>query len=194
MSEQPNAVSTGTLVAVVGASGVGKDTVLSFTRRAVADEPRVHFVRRVITRKADPNSEDHDSLTEAEFAEAQTRGAFAVTWAAHGLRYGIPTTVDGWLRHGDIAVVNGSRAAVSALAGRYGRLIIVEITATPDVLAKRLALRGRESAAEVQARLERRVETRPEGIRNISIDNSGPIEKAGEALVGLLRNLLDETI
>lgn len=183
---------TGRMVAVVGASGVGKDTVLSFARQALSGAPRIHFVRRVITRQADPGSEDHDTLSDAAFRVAEADGRFAATWQAHGLSYGIPAGVDAWLRDGDIAVLNGSRAAIATLAARYAGLVVVEITATPDVLAQRLANRGRESAAEVRARLERRVAPRPEGVRNISIDNSGPIEKAGERLVALLRGLLDE--
>lgn len=182
---------TGRMVAVVGASGVGKDTVLSFARKALSGEPRIHFVRRVITRNADPGSEDHDSLSDAAFQVAEAQGAFAATWQAHGLSYGIPVAVDAWLRDGDIAVLNGSRAAIATLAARYAGLVVVEITATRDVLAQRLAARGRESADEVRARLERRVAPRPDGVRNVGIDNSGPIEKAGEGLVALLRGLLD---
>jgi ribose 1,5-bisphosphokinase len=185
-------IETGAFVAVVGASGAGKDTVLAHVRRALAGEPRIAFARRVVTRTPDPASEDHDGLTEAAFAQAEARGAFAVTWKAHGLSYGVPASVDTLLRSGGVAVVNGSRAAVPALAGRYTRLVVVEITAAPEVLAKRLAARGRESAEQVQARLQRRVDTLPAGIRTICIDNGGPIEQAGEALVALLRALLDE--
>src|SRR5271165_6732831 len=55
------------LVLVVGPSGAGKDSLLNGARAAFAGDARVHFVRRVITRPADPEGEDHEPVTEAEF-------------------------------------------------------------------------------------------------------------------------------
>src|SRR5690606_33244326 len=80
----------GVFVAVVGPSGAGKDTVMGIARRRLADEPRVHFVRRVITRPADTN-EDHEPLTAHEFAIRVAGGAVALHWCAHGLSYGLPS-------------------------------------------------------------------------------------------------------
>ena len=54
------------LVAIVGPSGAGKDTLI---RGALAARPDLHLARRVITRPADTDSEDFDSVTEADFAD-----------------------------------------------------------------------------------------------------------------------------
>ena len=74
------------LVLVVGPSGAGKDSLLNAARAAFADDPRIHFVRRVITRPADPGGEDHEPVNEAGFAAR----SFALSWSAHGLSDGIP--------------------------------------------------------------------------------------------------------
>ena len=60
-------IRNGAFVAVVGPSGAGKDTLIAHARAALADEPQVEFVRRVITRLADGETEDHDTLTDAAF-------------------------------------------------------------------------------------------------------------------------------
>ena len=57
----------GGFVFVVGPSGAGKDSLIAYARGAFADNERVIFPRRVVTR---PSSEfeDHDSLEETAFA------------------------------------------------------------------------------------------------------------------------------
>ena len=124
---------------------------------ALADEPQVEFVRRVITRPCDGETEDHDTLADAEFLEALADGAFALAWEAHGLRYGLPASVDRAIENGHVAVANVSRGALPALRQRYANVAVVEITADPEILAARLAGRGRESRGEVLARLARTV-------------------------------------
>ena len=67
----------GVFVAVVGPSGAGKDTVIAYARDRFADDASVEFVRRVITRPSDAASEDHDTLEDAAFEEAENASAFA---------------------------------------------------------------------------------------------------------------------
>ncbi len=176
----------GTLVAVVGPSGAGKDSVIAYARERLSGEAAVHFVRRVITRPSVPSLEDHDTLSHAAFASAQAAGAFALSWTSHGLSYGIPVATDHEIRSGRVAVANLSRGALAALQGRYANVLVAEITASPEVLGRRLALRGRETAEEVAARLTRTVaENRSAGQRHV-IDNSGALAEAGERFVALV--------
>lgn len=138
------------LVLVVGPSGAGKDTLLNATRRALAGDERFRFVRRVITRQPDPDGEDHEPVTSAQFAAR----VFALRWQAHGLQYGIPADISGDLAAGTVVVANVSRAVIAEASERFP-VRVIEVTAPPDVLAARLAARGRETAADIAARLAR---------------------------------------
>src|ERR1700686_4695699 len=129
------------LVLVVGPSGAGKDALLSGARQAFAGDPRIHFARRVITRPVDAGGEDHEAVTEAEFAARD----FALSWSAHGLRYGIPAE---GVRRTPVVVANVSRGVVDDAAARFP-VRVIEVTAPPDMLASRLAARGRENVADI---------------------------------------------
>lgn len=177
---------TGTFIAVVGPSGVGKDSLLTYARARLGDDLVV--VRRTITRAAKENSEDHDSLTVPDFLDALAAGEFSLHWQAHGLYYGLPKSIEAVLADGRLVVANLSRAVLSMAAERYEKLVVVEITARPDVIARRLKGRGRESASEIRDRLNRSVDRLP--IAAIAIDNSGAIEIGGERFVKLLQGLM----
>jgi ribose 1,5-bisphosphokinase len=176
---------SGTFVAVVGASGVGKDSLIGFARARLEASGRVVFVRRVVTRSADSGSEDHDSMDEAAFAEAEATGQFALSWAAHGLRYGLPITLEAHLEAGRVVVANLSRAVIPNLMGRYPDALVVSVTADRDVIARRLAGRGRETAESIQRRLDRSVGDRLPA-SSVLIDNSGALEVAGLQFTRLL--------
>ncbi len=180
----------GVFVAVVGPSGAGKDSVMAFARDRLAGEARLFWVRRVITRPSDPDAESHDTMDEAEFVQADRRGAFALSWGAHGLRYGIPATVDAEIAGGRVAVANLSRTAIPALRARYCDVVVAEITARPEILADRLSARGRESRGEVLTRLARQAALDKAAPGTVSIDNSGPLVQAGGQFTELLRTAL----
>ncbi len=182
-------VRNGAFVAVVGPSGAGKDTLIAHAREALAGEPQVEFVRRVITRPCDGSTEVHDTLGSAEFVEARARGAFALSWEAHGLHYGLPRSIDRALDNGHVAVANVSRGALPALRMRYANVAVVEVTADPEILASRLAGRGRETREEILARLARTISCDTTG-PSIALDNSGPAEIAGDRLVAIIRKAM----
>jgi ribose 1,5-bisphosphokinase len=183
-------VRNGVFIAVVGPSGAGKDTIMAYAREQFVGEDSVEFVRRVITRPSDGATEDHDTLTEAAFIEAEARGAFALSWEAHGLRYGIPASVDATITEGRVAIANASRGAIPALRARYENVAVVEITARPEILAERLSARGRESREEVLARLARASAVELSGAGVSTIDNSGEKEIAGERFVAIIRKAI----
>jgi ribose 1,5-bisphosphokinase len=180
----------GVFVAVVGPSGAGKDTLIAYARESLAADATIEFVRRVITRPSDAQSEDHDTLADAAFDEAEKAGAFAVSWSAHGLRYGLPASVDEAIAKGHVAVANISRGAIPLVRARYANVIVAEIFAAAEILAERLAMRGRESRGEVLARLARSAELGSVVPGTIRIDNSGAREQAGERFVALLRKAI----
>ena len=61
------------------------------------------------------------------------------------------------------------------------------VVARPEVLAKRLANRGRESAADIARRLERAGFPLPGGLDVCEIDNSGDLDAAMAQLLAALQ-------
>jgi phosphonate metabolism protein PhnN/1,5-bisphosphokinase (PRPP-forming) len=158
------------LVLVVGPSGAGKDTLLDAARGTLAGDPRFRFVRRVITRPAESGGEAHEAVTEAEFAARR----FALAWGAHGLRYGIPADIADDLAAGRVVVANVSRGVIAEAAGRFP-VRVIEVTASPEVLAARLSARGRETGADIAARLARSVAL-PDGVQKVTVLNDSTPE------------------
>ena len=72
----------------------------------------VLFVRRMVTR-ASGEFEEHDTLSEAEFADGVARKEFALAWRAHGHGYAVPLSALAAVRRGAVAVCNLSRGAVA---------------------------------------------------------------------------------
>ena len=117
----------GTLHLVVGPSGVGKDTLIAAARAA---RPDLAFPTRVITRPAGPG-ENHEPVSEAEFARRLALGEFALHWRAHGLAYGIPAAVETALSACRGGVINVSRAAVAEARARFAPVRLLALTAAP---------------------------------------------------------------
>ena len=186
----PFPLRSGCFVAVVGPSGAGKDTLLDHARSALASEQEIHFVRRVVTRAPAPGGEDHATLTETEFAKAEARGGFAVSWQAHGLSYGLPAEIDRHMAAGMAVIANLSRAAIPLIRQRYANVVVVLVTADPEILADRLAGRGRESREDILARLSRLPGEAGRVDGAVEIANNGKPDEAGRQLVGLIRRAL----
>lgn len=177
-------MSNGRLIAIVGPSGVGKDSVMSGIINA---NPTIQLVRRVITRAPDMGGEDYDAVTVEQFAELQGNGAFCVSWQAHGLHYGIPADILSDVRNGATCIANFSRSALPQAAEIFPDLLVLNITASPSVLAKRLADRGRESESDIRRRLEQAAKPLPDDIDITHIHNDGPLDETVRAALAALQ-------
>jgi phosphonate metabolism protein PhnN/1,5-bisphosphokinase (PRPP-forming) len=180
----------GTLVLVVGPSGAGKDTLIGAAKTALAADKRFVFARRVVTRDSIAAIEDHESVSADEFARHAQAGAYALSWMAHGLSYGLPVRLVNDLAAGRVVVANGSRAMIKAAAAKFAGTRVLLIEASPAIRAARLGGRGRESAAEIAERLAREVPDVPAGA--IRIDNSGALEMGTERFIAALRTIADD--
>jgi len=121
---------TGALVAIVGPSGAGKDTLIAHARAALSARAEFHFARRLVTRAANA-FEDHDTIDTAAFDAAAASGAYALSWRAHGLGYALGGDVSDAIRAGRVVICNLSRGALPEARSRFQRMSVVEITAPP---------------------------------------------------------------
>jgi ribose 1,5-bisphosphokinase len=174
------------LVLVVGPSGAGKDTLIAYCRSRLSGDDRIVFPRRTITRPAGDDAEDHDCVSEAEFRRQTADGAFAIQWQAHRLYYGVPASIEAALADGHAVVVNVSRSVVEAARRRYRPMIVVSVAGPREVVAERLLRRGRETREDIEERLARSDSIEVSGPDVVRLDNAGPIEAAGEALLRFL--------
>lgn len=178
---------------VIGASGAGKDSLIRHARQHIGDAPVV-FAHRYITRPADAPGENHIALSEAEFERRLAAGCFAMHWHGNGLRYGIGAEVETWLAQGLSVVVNGSRAYLDTAMQRFPQLRPVLVRVSVERLSERLHARGRETPDEIHARVERAHRLSPLTHADVHvIDNNGPLEQAGNALLSLLTERNDPT-
>lgn len=175
------------LVYVMGPSGAGKDTVLRLARRALVAGEKIAFAHRYITRPADPRHENYIVLSPDEFETRRVGGLLAFDWRVYGFSYGVGIEIDAWRRAGFVVVVSGSREHFRNWRPPAGDVSPVLITVPQDLLAQRLASRGREDAAARAERLWRAGQFTLADPGTIEIDNSGPPERAAAALLDLLR-------
>jgi thymidine phosphorylase len=165
----------GTLFLIVGPSGVGKDSLIDGLRgRLEAD--RFEFARRVITRPADAGGEAHEACSTDQFLSREAAGEFLITWRAHGLAYGLRTSIRDCLDQGRHVIANGSRSTAAELSQRVEDLVVIEITAPPEVLAERLAGRARETPEQIANRLNRTPPPYPPTVRIIRIVNDSRLD------------------
>jgi ribose 1,5-bisphosphokinase len=168
-------MSGGTFIAVVGPSGVGKDSVMNALCVAMPDMVRC---RRVITRAPEAGGEDYEPVDEDAFQLRIQRGDFVLWWQAHELYYGIPQEVRAHLERGSNVIANLSRSKLIEAQGVFPRFRVLSITASPAILEQRLANRGRESAQDREKRLARASLPLPDGLDVTEIDNSGDLDAA----------------
>ena len=180
---------TGTLIFVVGPSGVGKDTLLDGARAWLEGDSRFHFLKRDITRPASAGGEDHNPVSTDLFAEKLKHGEYALHWGAHDLRYGLPHRELAALAQGKSVIANGSRSVLDEARAIFDHVAIISITANEALLRQRLLARGRESAADIEKRIARATAFNVSGEDVHTISNDGSVEEGVAYFVELLAKL-----
>ncbi len=177
----------GRLIYLIGPSGSGKDSLLDAARPRLA-ERACRIARRVITRSAQALGAAEEGVSPQRFAAMEAQGAFALSWQANGLSYGIPRDIDDWLAAGQDVLVNGSRAHLAQARARYPKALVLLLNVDQAVLRQRLLARGREPLADIEERLARNAQFTAELIAGngealFVLDNSGPLEHTVERLL-----------
>ena len=181
----------GRLIYLMGPSGAGKNSLIASAREKLNKNKQLYFLPRYVTRQVSEQASGDDdfSISAAAFAHYKHIGAFALDWEAHGYCYGVSVTLDTLLRAGKCVVVNGSRAYLETARKKYPQMTAVLITVPADVARTRLEMRARENMDAINARVERAPEIAKHGLppaQYITIDNSGPLEHASQALLRVL--------
>jgi ribose 1,5-bisphosphokinase len=178
-------IGPGRLVVVVGPSGAGKDTLIAAARARLAGNAAFVFPLRLVTRTATA-AEDHLTISDGDFARGISRGEFAFWWEAHGLKYALPAALDDDLRAGRTVVCNVSRGIIPRLRLRYRQLSVVLVKAPAEVLAARLAGRGRTSDGNLAQRLGRAAPSEAAFSPDHTIENVGAIAEAAGHLLAVI--------
>ena len=108
---------------------------------------------------------------------------FRSSWRAHGLGYALPEAVGRLAADGHVVVCNVSRRIVAEARAAGPPVSVVEITAPPEILAQRLAARGRPEDGDLAARLAREAPV----AADVRISNTGAPEEGAARLVAHLR-------
>lgn len=173
----------GRLIAVVGASGVGKDSVID---GICAARPDLIRVRRTITRPEEQGGETFEAISPEMFEKSKNEGQFALSWGAHGLFYGIRVERLEPLADGRELIVNLSRGILGPAQQAFPGLRVLHLTARPETLARRLAGRGRETAEEIAGRLAQADRALPAGLSLVTVSNDGPLAETVAAALAAL--------
>jgi ribose 1,5-bisphosphokinase len=186
---EDSAPKAGVLILVAGPSGSGKDTLIAAARHALSETGCFVFPSRFIT-SAVRIGEEHISVSRQDFEQMRREDRFFLDWTAHGLSYGIPASVQEDLEAGRAAVFNISRRMIGAARTKWRHTHVISLVVEPEVLRQRLCARGRESEAEIEARVSRAGdEAYAIGGPVHRLDNSGPLNAALEEFLSLLLGL-----
>lgn len=184
-AERRAGIGPGRLILVVGPSGAGKDTLLGLAKAACADDRDIVFPRRLITRQASA-SEDNDEVSAEAFQRAAAAGDYAMYWEAHGHGYALSRAFNDDIGTGRTVIANVSRTVIAAARRNYANAVVVLVTAPPDVLAARLAMRARSSDGLLEQRLARTVDEST-STPDFTIVNSGTADYHARQLVRIIK-------
>ncbi|HIJ61594.1 MAG TPA: phosphonate metabolism protein/1,5-bisphosphokinase (PRPP-forming) PhnN [Rhodospirillaceae bacterium] len=181
-----NHTAKGRLILVSGPSGAGKDAIIDGARRRLAGDAGMVFPLRTITRPEGFGGEIHVAVTPAQFDRLRRLGAFALCWGARGLNFAIPASIDAELASAATVVVNVSPAVLGEARERYPLASVVWVTASVQTCRRRLLLRGRENADEIERRLADAEEICIEEDVDLLV-NEGSLDEAVGRLLAMLR-------
>ncbi|MHA1793114.1 MAG: hypothetical protein ACTSVI_10755 [Promethearchaeota archaeon] len=177
----------GTLFLLVGNSGSGKDSILSYAvNNWKKNGKKLVIPKRYITRPPSPETEDYFSLSREEFMEMDGKGEFVLKWESYGILYGISKGILDALDDGDLVIANVSRQIIEDTRKTFPNVKVIFIWVPIETIIKRIRERGREKGKELESRVERARQNENLPGADYVIENTGTIEEAGERLISIL--------
>tara|TARA_S200000501_G_C20590117_1_gene641182 strand:+ start:31 stop:579 length:549 start_codon:yes stop_codon:yes gene_type:complete len=173
----------GQLFMVVGPSGVGKDTLID---AALLECSHISRIKRVVTRNLAAGGEDITSVSREQFDKMEARGDFAFSWHSHALSYGIPKEIHIMLEAGQSLIFNGSRSFIDTVTKAVPTVKILSIEADIELLKERLVTRGRETAGDIERRLDRASVGVADGPNVTRILNNASLNQSAKVLIKVL--------
>lgn len=172
------------IILLVGASGVGKDTLLKYSQEVMQNE--INFVKRYITRELDENERNY-YLDKYSFNILQKNDFFICSWSAHENLYGISkrSIKDG------LNLISISRAQIKSFEAVFDEVYTINVTLPKEELKNRLLKRGRENIEQIKKRLERSYE-KLDARNLIEFDNSFEINISKDKFIEQLKYLQDD--
>ena len=177
----------GTLFYIIGASGVGKDSVINELKNKLTYQEGFIFTKRFITRPNSDSAEKHIPISKPDFDYRLSNQLFALHWQANGNAYGIGIEIEYWLSEGLHVIVNGSRAYLDIAKIKYPQLQSILIEVDKSILYNRLIGRNRESKEQIEQRLKRNEQFETLDYDMI-INNESHLEVAVDLLYHFIRS------
>lgn len=180
----------------MGPSGAGKDSLIDQLKKRCTIEQKIIFAHRYITRKAQPDQENHVALSLAEFEQRKSADLFAMHWHSHQTHYAIGSEVNDWLDKGFNVVINGSRSYLEQAMFKFKNLSPIVIDVDQEVLRKRLIDRGRENPEQIEKRMAKTglVNKKWQPFNFPVINNNNSIEISAKELHKVMLEIINQRI
>lgn len=171
------------IILIVGASGVGKDSLIKEAKKELKHE--FNFVRRYITRKPD-KSEKNYFLESSAFKLLKDSDFFISFWDAYENHYGISkdSIKDG------VNIISISRSKIGDFENFFDDVCTINVTLDKEELKNRLLKRGRESIENIQKRLDRSYD-KIEAKNLINFENNRPFDESIYAFIEVLKRVYE---
>ncbi|QOG12350.1 AAA family ATPase [Arcobacter sp. FWKO B] len=168
-----------TIILIVGASGVGKDTLIN----AIKDDIKANFVTRYVTRIPDENETNY-YIAKEDFVCLKDKDFFVSFWEAHGNCYGVSknSILDG------LNIISVSRDSIKDFEENFSDVVTIDIKIPTNMLYERLKNRNREDEEEILKRIKRS-DKKVQANRLITFYNDKSIDQSKEELISLIRSI-----
>lgn len=180
------------LVVISGASGVGKDAVLSRVRAA---HPAAHFVVTVTTRpprSRERDGDDYHFLSDDEYDRLVAEDGFLEHAAVYSHRYGVPKAQvrEALARGQDVIVRVDVQGAATIKRLVPDAVLIFLAAASLEELEERLRRRNTEGRSDLRLRLDtaRREMACQEDFDHVVINREGALDEAVSQILAIIED------